>query len=142
MSRGTGGSDIGPEGPGAGPPRGTASVVRSASRAHVSLADRVRTTIGETTTLVPQVFRLGCAGASLIVIAALTSVGLYAMVAGGVPWAGAGTRTTPGGAQVLVTIQSAPVTPTSSITAGTQTPAGAQPARPTPTGATVVTTAL
>jgi hypothetical protein len=102
----------------------------------------VRTTIGETTTLVPQVFRLGCAGAVLIVIAALTSVGLYAMVAGGVPWAGASARTTPGGAQVLVTIQAGPATPTSSATAGTQTPAGAQPARPTPTGLTVVTPAL
>lgn len=129
MSRGTG-DDIEQAASGARPQRGTATVVRSASRAHVSLGNRVRTTIGEAGTLVPQLFRFGCAGAVLIVIAALTSVGLYAMVAGGVPWASTSTRTTPGGAQVLVTIQAAPVTPTSSVSAGTQMPAVSQPARP------------
>src|SRR5690349_7653837 len=101
MARGAGG-DIDSGEPGARPPRGSASVVRSASRVQVSFADRWRTTIGEAGTLVPQIFRLGCAGMVLILIAALTSVGLYAMVAGGVPWAGTGARTTAGGAQVLV----------------------------------------
>ena len=64
----------------------------------------------------PQVFRLGCAGAALIVIAALTSVGLYAVVAGGVPWAGVAIRTAPGGVPVLVTIQAAQSTPTLALT--------------------------
>jgi len=70
---------------------------------------------------VPQVARLGCAGMILILIAALTSVGLYAVVAGGVPWAGTGARSSAGGAQVLVTIQAGPAPPTSA--AASTTPA-------------------
>ena len=60
----------------------------------------------------PQLFRLGCAGVAVIAVAALTSIGLYAVVAGGVPFGAPSPRATPGAPTVLVTIQAAPVTPT------------------------------
>ncbi len=60
----------------------------------------------------PPFLRLGCAGVAVIAIAALTSIGLFAVVAGGLPFAGPGARTVANGAPVLVTIQAQPVTPT------------------------------
>ena len=60
----------------------------------------------------PNLFRLGCAAVAMITIAALTSIGLYSMVAGGVLFGAPSARSTPAAAPVLVTIQAAPVTPT------------------------------
>jgi hypothetical protein len=61
---------------------------------------------------VAQLFRLGCAGVAVIAIAALTSIGLYAVVAGGVLFGAPGARSTPVAVPFLVTIQAAPITPT------------------------------
>jgi hypothetical protein len=61
---------------------------------------------------VPQVFRLGCAAIALIVIMALTSIGVYSVVAGGFLFGGSAARASTGAPPVLVTIQAAPVTPT------------------------------
>ena len=60
----------------------------------------------------PYLVRLGCAAVALLAIAALTSIGLYAVVAGGVLFGAPGPRATPAAPPVLVTIQAAPVTPT------------------------------
>jgi hypothetical protein len=64
---------------------------------------------------------------ALIAIAALTTVGVYAVVAGGLSWATSTARTALSGAPVLVTIQAAPATPTSATTAATPTPGPAMP---------------
>ncbi|MGE3270348.1 MAG: hypothetical protein AB7P40_16465 [Chloroflexota bacterium] len=72
----------------------------------------------------PQFIRFGCAGIAVILIAALTSVGLYAVVAGGLPFGGPTHRPVAGGAQVLVTIQASQATPT---------PPSAATSTPTPT---------
>ena len=56
--------------------------------------------------------RLGCAAVAVVAIAALTSIGLYAVVAGGVLFGAPSPRTTSALAPVLVTIQAAPATPT------------------------------
>jgi hypothetical protein len=61
---------------------------------------------------VPPFLRLGCAGIAVITIAALTSIGLFAVVAGGLPFGSVATRVAANGAPVLVTIQAMPVTPT------------------------------
>jgi hypothetical protein len=71
---------------------------------------------------VRQLARLGCAGLALITIATLTSIGLYAIVAGGVLAPGPTTKTTTGGAPVLVTIQAGPSTATPGTTAATEPP--------------------
>jgi hypothetical protein len=76
---------------------------------------------------VPHVFRLFFIGVALIAIAALTTVGVYAVVAGGLSWATSTARTALSGAPVLVTIQAAPATPTSATTAATPTPGPAMP---------------
>lgn len=60
----------------------------------------------------PPLLRFGCAGVAVIAIAALTSVGLFAVVAGGLPFGGPSARTAANQAPVLVTIQAAPATPT------------------------------
>jgi hypothetical protein len=61
---------------------------------------------------VPYLVRLGCAAVAVIAIAALTTIGLYAVVAGGVLFGAPNPRATPSSPPVLVTIQAAPVTPT------------------------------
>lgn len=71
----------------------------------------------------PQIVRFGCAGVAVIIIAALTSVGLYAVLTGGFPFAGPAPKPVSGGAQVLVTIQASQPTPTPP-SASTPTPAG------------------
>ncbi|MCC7367452.1 MAG: DUF4352 domain-containing protein [Chloroflexi bacterium] len=60
----------------------------------------------------PQFLRFGCAGIAVIIIAALTSVGLYAVLTGGSPFAASAPKPIAGGAQVLVTIQAGQPTPT------------------------------
>ena len=60
----------------------------------------------------PQIVRFGCAGVAVIIIAALTSVGLYAVLTGGFPFGGPAPKPLTGGAQVLVTIQAGQPTPT------------------------------
>jgi hypothetical protein len=78
---------------------------------------------------VPQVVRMGCAGIAVIVIAALTSIGLFAVVAGGLPFGTVSPRAVAGGAPVLVTIQALPVTPTvQAMPTGTLAPASLIPA--------------
>src|SRR5690349_8839464 len=59
-----------------------------------------------------QLLRAGCAGLGLITIAALTSIGLYAIVAGGLVAPGASNRAPSAGVPVLVTIQVGSATPT------------------------------
>jgi hypothetical protein len=76
---------------------------------------------------VPHIVRLFFAGVGLIAIAALTTVGVYAVVAGGLSWATSTARTALNGAPVMVTIQAAQATPTSAMTAATPTPAPAMP---------------
>jgi hypothetical protein len=71
---------------------------------------------------VPQIIRFGCAGVAVIIIAALTSVGLYAVLTGGFPFGGPAPKPLTGGAQVLVTIQAGQPTPTPP-SASTRTPA-------------------
>jgi hypothetical protein len=70
---------------------------------------------------VPYLVRLGCAAVAVVAIAVLTSIGLYAVVAGGVLFGAPSPRTTPASAPVLVTIQAAPVTPTA-VLISTSTP--------------------
>ena len=70
----------------------------------------------------PQIVRFGCAGVAVIIIAALTSVGLYAVLTGGFPFGGPAPKPLTGGAQVLVTIQAGQPTPTPP-SASTPTPA-------------------
>jgi hypothetical protein len=78
---------------------------------------------------VRQFIRFGCAGVAVIMIAALTSVGLYAVVAGGLPWNGSVARSSSSGATVLVTIQAGPVTPTvpATLASTTSTPSSLLP---------------
>lgn len=71
---------------------------------------------------VPHIVRLFFAGVGLIAIAALTTVGVYAVVVGGLSWATSTARTALSGAPVLVTIQAAQATATSATTAATPTP--------------------
>lgn len=61
---------------------------------------------------VPHVVRMGCAGIAVIAIAALTSIGLFAVVAGGLPFGNVSPRVAASGAPVMVTIQALPITPT------------------------------
>ena len=56
--------------------------------------------------------RLGCAAVAVVAIAALTSIGLYAVVAGGVLFGASSPRSPSASIPVLVTIQAAPATPT------------------------------
>lgn len=69
----------------------------------------------------PQLVRLGCAGLAAVVIAALTSIGLYAVVAGQVFTVGAAARPQSNLPPVLVTIQAGPGSATPLPTA-TETP--------------------
>jgi hypothetical protein len=79
---------------------------------------------------VPPVVRLGCAGVAVIAIAALTSIGLFAVVAGGLPFGTVATRAAASGAPVLVTIQALPPTPTgAAFPTATAVPASLIPAR-------------
>lgn len=92
--------------------------------------------------------RLGCAGVAAIAIAALTSIGLYAVVAGQMFTGSAAARPPAGGAPLLVTIQAGPATPTPPPTL-TETPMPASllpaavsaPAHAAPPPATPVTAA-
>lgn len=59
-----------------------------------------------------SIIRLGCAAVALVAIAALTSIGLYSVVAGGVLFGAPSPRSTTFAPPVLVTIQAAPATPT------------------------------
>ena len=60
----------------------------------------------------PHIVRVFSVGVGLIVITALSTVGVYAVMAGGLSWATSTARTALNGAPVLVTIQAAPATPT------------------------------
>lgn len=60
----------------------------------------------------PHLLRLFLAAVALTAIAALTSIGLYAVAVGGVTFGSASARAANGVAPVLVTIQALPVTPT------------------------------
>lgn len=77
----------------------------------------------------PQIVRFGCAGVAVIIIAALTSIGLYAVLTGGFPFGGPAPKPITGGAQVLVTIQAGQPTPTPP-SASTPTPAGGSAGAP------------
>ncbi len=72
----------------------------------------------------PPFLRLGCAGIAVITIAALTSIGLFAVVAGGLPFGNVATRAVASGVPVMVTIQAMTVTPTV-FSVSTTTPAPA-----------------
>lgn len=60
----------------------------------------------------PYLFYIGCVIVAITAIAALTAIGLYSVVAGGVLFGSPSPCPTPVAAPVLVTIQAAPVTPT------------------------------
>jgi len=67
---------------------------------------------------VRQLARLGCAALALLLIAGLTSIGLYSVVAGGLLNNMPVGRSSSGNAPVLVTIQAGSATPTPATAAG------------------------
>lgn len=66
-----------------------------------------------------QTLRFGCLGVVIMLIAAFSTIGVYALVAGAITWNGAGARTVSAGAPVLVTIQAVQMTPTPASAAST-----------------------
>src|SRR6188768_331505 len=82
---------------------------------------------------VRSLLRTACAGVALIAITALTSVGLYAIVVGGLMTPGPTGRSPMGGVPVLVTIQAGPATTTpAAVASETPSVSATNVARPAP----------